>query len=35
MNDEWNDKENDERNNQRKMLTYRILRYVPNLIRDE
>ncbi len=31
MNDERNDKENDER----KMFRYRILRYVPNLIRDE
>ena len=31
MNDERNGRENDER----KMLTYRILRYVPNLVRDE
>jgi Protein of unknown function (DUF3037) len=31
MNDERNGRENDER----KMLTYRILRYVPNLARDE
>ncbi len=31
VNDERNDKENDER----KMFRYRILRYVPNLIRDE
>jgi DUF3037 family protein len=43
MNDEWNgksngernDRLNDESNDQRKMLTYRILRYVPNLMRDE
>jgi Protein of unknown function (DUF3037) len=43
MNDEWNgksngernDRPNDESNDQRKMLTYRILRYVPNLMRDE
>src|ERR1700722_12698309 len=43
MNDEWNEKENEERNDrghddandERKMLTYRILRYVPNLMRDE
>src|ERR1700752_3650704 len=46
-NDEWNGKENDERNGKRnhgrngeandprRMLTYRILRYVPNLMRDE
>jgi len=46
-NDERNEKENDERNGKRdggrndeandprKMLTYRILRYVPNLMRDE
>ena len=42
-NTEWNDKvndmrnhrPNDESNDQRKMLTYRILRYVPNLMRDE
>jgi hypothetical protein len=34
-NDERNDRENGERNGQRKMLTYRILRYVPNLMRDE
>jgi Protein of unknown function (DUF3037) len=41
--DEWNGKSNGERNDrpngegndQRKMLTYRILRYVPNLMRDE
>jgi hypothetical protein len=32
---EWNDRPNDDRNNPRKMLTYRILRYVPNLMRDE
>ena len=35
MNDEWNGKRNDDRNDLRKMLTYRILRYVPNLMRDE
>jgi Protein of unknown function (DUF3037) len=39
VNDEWNRKENDRPNDggsdQRKMLTYRILRYVPNLMRDE
>src|ERR1700745_3018619 len=43
MKDEWNGKSNgernerpnDESNDQRKMLTYRILRYVPNLMRDE
>ena len=43
VNDEWNGKRHDERNgkgnddanDQRKMLTYRILRYVPNLMRDE
>ena len=47
MNDEWNDKEDDERNDRgndkendnandkRKILTYRVLRYVPNLVRDE
>jgi hypothetical protein len=34
-NDERNDRENDDRSDQRKMLTYRILRYVPNLMRDE
>jgi len=32
---EWNDRPNDDRNNPGKMLTYRILRYVPNLMRDE
>ena len=39
MNDERNGKENDQRNgnenDERKMFRYRILRYVPNLIRDE
>src|SRR6201982_1493579 len=43
MKDEWNGKSNGERNerpndeinDQRKMLTYRILRFVPNLMRDE
>ena len=43
MNDKVNDGRNDKRNNggndegndTRKMLTYRILRYVPNLMRDE
>jgi Protein of unknown function (DUF3037) len=34
-NGERNDRPNDEGNDQRKMLTYRILRYVPNLMRDE
>jgi Protein of unknown function (DUF3037) len=29
------DERNDDGNDQRKMLTYRILRYVPNLMRDE
>jgi hypothetical protein len=39
MNDESNGKENEKRNgrenDERKVLTYRILRYVPNLVRDE
>ena len=35
VNDERNGKRNDDRNDLRKMLTYRILRYVPNLVRDE
>ncbi len=35
VNDERNDSENDNANDKRKMLTYRILRYVPNLMRDE
>jgi len=35
MNDERNDRGHDDANDERKMLTYRILRYVPNLMRDE
>ena len=34
-NDRGNDKRNDEANGERKMFTYRVLRYVPNLVRDE
>jgi hypothetical protein len=34
-NDKRNDGRNDEGNDPRKMLTYRILRYLPNLVRDE
>ena len=35
VNGKRNDGRNDEANGPRKMLTYRILRYVPNLMRDE
>ena len=34
-NDRGSDKENDNANDKRKILTYRVLRYVPNLVRDE